>query len=265
MNIEALLPGDIVEVRGLQPQNMPDILPKIELYLCLPFCHSFKMTEGNKICAIGTAILYETTAWLAHVIVHEHYRNRGLGTLMLDHLCGYCRQNKYDTTLLFATEMGYPVYKKYGFQVQTEYAWYERETPLEDIAHPNIYRPADTDLEGMLDLDRYISGEDRRNLLQNYLLQGFVYKKGTEVTGFYLPEAGEGVIIALDEEAGTELMRLRLRDHTQAVLPVENTQGASFLMANGFMETKKGKRMVYGHGIVCKNEHIYNRIGGNFG
>jgi len=41
------------------------------------------------------------------------------------------------------------------------------------------------------------------------LEKSYVYQKNGNLMGFYLPELGDGLIIADNEEAGIELMRLR--------------------------------------------------------
>src|SRR5215469_106565 len=124
MKFEKIIKDDIEVINQLSPENWGHIAPKIEQYLRMDFCHSIKLVNKNEIIGIGTAILYKNSCWIAHIIVKDKHRNKGIGTKILNYLCDYCKNNGYRTIILFATEMGYPLYKKYGFEIQTEYIQY---------------------------------------------------------------------------------------------------------------------------------------------
>ena len=265
MNIENVKLEDIAEISKMTPENWWNIGPIFELYLKLNFCHPVKLTEDNEIIGIGTAILYKNSSWIAHLIVKNSYQNKGFGKKILDYLCEYCLNNGKKTILLFATEMGYPLYKKFGFEIQTEYMQYERVNDMEYIINNNVTNIQKIDYGKILELDKIVIGEDRSVLLNNYFDNGFVYKQNNEISGFYLPELGNGLIIADNNEAGLELLKLRLKNNNQAVIPVENMFGNNYYRENKYKEIMKIKRMIYGNKIECINEKIYNRIGGNFG
>ena len=81
-----------------------------------------------------------------------------------------------------------------------------------------------------------------------------------------MPDLGEGLILASDTSAGLELMKIKYSKVDKAVLPGENHFGTNFLGENGFtLSDTKGTRMILGQEINWKPEHIYSRIGGNFG
>jgi N-acetylglutamate synthase-like GNAT family acetyltransferase len=256
---------DISEINELSPDKWGNIGPKIELYLKMDFCNSIKLVDNDKIIGIGTTIFYKDTSWIAHLIVKNNSRNKGYGTKILNYLCDHCKDNGYKTILLFATEMGYPLYKKYGFELQTEYIQYEKLDEKEYFPNRNIRSIQTNDYEKILELDRTVTGENRKDLLLQYISNGFVYTQNNEIIGYYLNNLGEGLIIAINEEAGHELMKLRISNGKYATVPIGNMHGNIFYKENGFKEIMKIKRMVYGSKIECKNENIYNRIGGNFG
>jgi len=127
--------------------------------------------------------------------------------------------------------------------------------PFEEIHRLMIY-----------ELDKYISGENRERLLVNYLNNSMVYVKDNILLGFYIPELGEGHIIAETEEAGIELMKIKYPKADKAVLPYDNIKGINYLKQNGFAETnKKGTRMIYGKELNWQPEKIFGRIGGHLG
>ena len=265
MDFEKIKAKDLDKIKEFSHEGLGDINPIIELYLKLEFCYSIKLVDKNEIIGIGTAILYKNTSWIAHLIVKEKYRNNGDGLKILDCLCKYCRNNGYKSILLFATDMGYPLYKNYGFKIQTEYVQYERTKTIEYNSNINIMNIGIKDHEEIYKLDKLITGEDRQNILSQYINGGFVYKRNNKTKGFYLNDPGEKVIIAEDEEAGLELLKLRTSNNKYSTIPIGNISGNKFYVENTFKELKKIKRMIYGNEIMCKNENIYNRIGGNFG
>lgn len=265
MNIEKISEKDIEEINKLSPDNWAHIGPIIELYLKFDFCHSIKITENDEIIGIGTAILYKDTSWIAHLIVKHNHRNKGIGTKILNYLCDYIKNNGYKTILLFATDMGYPLYKKYGFELQTEYIQYEKIVDAEYDVCSNIKNIEKDDYEIIYKMDRIITGEDRKVLLKNYINDGFVYKKDNQIIGYYLCNLGNGLIIAENEEAGLALLKLRISNNQQAFIPIKNITGNNYFKENNFKEIKKLIRMIYGDKIECIDEKIYNRIGGNFG
>lgn len=265
MNFEKLEFGDLEYIKQLSPDSWGDITPKIELYIKMDFCYTIKLVENNKIIGIGTAIFYENTSWIAHLIVNQKYRNNGYGTKILDYLCDYCRKNGYKKILLFATDMGYPLYIKYGFKVQTEYVLYEKTIETNYNFKDNISDIKLKDREKIFELDKFAVGEGRKELLLQFISDGLIYKQNNIITGFYLQSLGEGLIIANNIEAGMELLKLRISKNKQSVIPVDNLIANEYFRENKFTEMKKVRRMIFGNGIEYKNENIYNRIGGNFG
>lgn len=265
MIIEKTLASNIEEINELSPEHWTPIGPKIALYVSLPFCHSVKITENHKIISVGTAVFYKDTGWLAHIIVKDSCRNRGIGTYLIKHLCDFCKLSGCKSISLFATEMGYPLYKKYGFKVHSEYAQYTKAEDVQRTTAPNVREIKADDVEAIFCLDKRVAGEDRKELLRNFTHKGFVCIQKNEVAGYYLSELGEGVIIAENEIAGLELAKLRNKVSARVTLPVDNHIGNIFYKENGFKEVMKIKRLVYGERIECENKKVYNRIGGNFG
>ena len=84
-------------------------------------CFPFKASIENKIVGIGTTILHHETAWLAHIIVHPEYRNRGIGKMITQALVDHSYSKGRKTIYLIATELGLPVYRRLGFESETEY------------------------------------------------------------------------------------------------------------------------------------------------
>ena len=264
MNIDRILQEDIVKISDLTPEKWDNIGPIIEQYTKFDFCHPIKLTENNGIHGIGTVIFYENTCWIAHLIVRESFRNKGIGTRILKNLLEYSENKGYKTVLLFATEMGLPLYKKWGFEIQTEYVHYKRSKDIEYKSNPNIRFFQKMDLKMVIELDKIATGENREKILSQFNNDSYVYDNG-KINGYFINNLGEGSIVAETWEAGMELIKLRNSKRSRATIPIDNLIGNNYFKENGFEEIMKIKKMIKGNRIECKNENIYNRIGGNFG
>ena len=118
----------------------------------------------------------------------------------------------------------------------------------------------------IFELDEKISGQNRRSLMVDHVNNVFVYIQNSSLLGVYMPDLGEGLILASTTEAGIELMKVKYSSVDKAVLPGENNAGVNFLKHNGFtLSDTKGTRMILGQEIDWKPEEIYSRIGGNYG
>ncbi|MEP7265617.1 MAG: GNAT family N-acetyltransferase [Bacteroidota bacterium] len=266
MEIEILHHSDINLISELQPAEWYDIMPTIDYYTKTDFCFPIKITIDKKIVGIGTAIIHNDIAWLGHIIVHPENRNQGIGKLITQTLIDIVQLKNCDTIYLIATELGEPVYKKSGFETETEYLFFKDiKTVGAFTIFKNIVAYTDNFSNQLSHLDKQVSGEDRMFHLEQHLSGGFIYLQDDIVKGFYLPTFGEGLISAITDSAGLELMKLRLTTKETASFPVDNVTATEFMHQNNFKEYKTAKRMRLGTKKNWKPAYIYNRIGGNLG
>jgi predicted GNAT family acetyltransferase len=250
----------------LQPEGWGDIVPSFKFYLESPFCFPVKTSVNKKIAGIGAAIILEGTAWLAHIIVSPENRKQGIGSEITSHLLDLARERGCKTVSLIATELGRPVYQKVGFADQEEYVFYERETPLADRKIPeNISGFREEHRAGILELDRILSGEVRGCLLAPKMDGAYVHLSKGRVDGYYLPDLGEGLVMADNERSGLDLLRLKLSRSNRNVLPAGNLPGMNLMLENGFKETKRATRMVRGQRFPWQPDKMFGRIAGNLG
>src|SRR5687768_8307973 len=116
---------DLTLLPGIQPPDWGNILPAHEMYIDFPYCFPFKFTDKNKLLGIGTTIIHNSSAWLAHIIVHPDERNKGLGQLITKTLMDEATSRNCDFISLIATDLGEPVYAKLGFTTDTEYIFFK--------------------------------------------------------------------------------------------------------------------------------------------
>jgi GNAT superfamily N-acetyltransferase len=265
MTIFPLAGNDLHNLGELQPPDWSSILVPLELYLRKPFCHPVKVVENNSIIGIGTAYLHKDTAWLAHIIVHPQARNKGVGLLITNTLVSIAKERGYETIYLIATEMGEPVYRRAGFVTEDEQVFFTREGTVDSQRSGHIVPYEEKYRQHVLALDRAATNEERELSIEDHLDQALLYLNNGEVNGAYLPSWGNGYIVAENEEAGITLMQERIRTENTAVLSATNTAGIDFLLASGFKELKRGKRMRFGRERSWNPSMIYNRVAGKIG
>ena len=259
--------SDLSEISNLQPEGWRDITAVFNSYLDYDFCYPLKVTIGEKIIGVGVSIIFGKTGWLAHIIVDKKNRIKGIGSQIFQLLLNDMKRKSVETFLLIATKLGEPIYRKAGFKVISEYMKFKREKPfIEMPTSKQIVLYRDKYYSELMNLDKSISGENREPLISRHLDDALLYLENNKCAGFYLPNLGEGLILAAEPEAGLELMKAKFAKADTAIIPNENLLGIDFLEKTGFINTgKKGKRMILGVDIDWKPKCVFSRIGGNYG
>lgn len=256
------------DIKYLQPEGWNDIVPYFMFFEKNSFCYPVVAIVNNTIIGVANCILNEDTGWLSHIIVSEEYRNRGIGAQLTQFIMDYLSMNNIKTQLLIATNLGEPVYSKLGFRVVSTYCFYQCSKLKLEPDKKCLKHLSSIDFTNVLKIDKEISGEDRKNMLEQYKSNGWGYynSKSGELRGYFLPDFGEGHIIAKDEQAGIELMKVKLRQkECKTVLPEENKEGIKFLEDNGFKKYSTAARMILGEDIPWQPNCIYSRVGGFYG
>jgi GNAT superfamily N-acetyltransferase len=264
--IHPLTSGDLPLIEQIQPDGWPDILPSIKFYCSSKFCFPVKATVNGILAGIGTAIIFGDTAWLGHIIVHKDYRNNGIGTSVTQSLIDLIGKTSCRTVLLIATSLGEPIYKKAGFEVQSQYLFLN-DGDLHSAANGagNIILFEKNYEEALFKLDQEVSGENRKNLFADHWANIYLYIENKVLKGFFISTLGEGLIVAESNEAGIALMCKKYSVNKMFCLPDENEAGINFLTSNGYKEYRKASRMILGNKILWDGSKIYSRIGGNMG
>ena len=256
--------NDIASLKELQPPNWPDITASHQFYLSSDFCTTLKLVDNNKIIGVGTSIIHDDVAWLAQIIIHPDWRNKGLGKLITEALIE--QLTKYKTIYLIATELGEPVYTKLNFKIETEYIFFRRNE-INSIHVDNKYIVSfdESYRNKIYELDGFVSGENRINHLQNFITNSVLYINKNILEGCYLPSFGDGLIIANNSTAGIALMENRIQTKQEACIPIDNKIAIEFVKTNSFNEYRRAKRMYLGEKLNFKPEYVYNRVSGQIG
>ena len=257
---------DLLNLSELQPPDWGDLAPRFEYFIKSGYCKPIKLSENGQMIGIGSNMFHQDSVWLACIVVHPDHRGRGLGTILTQKLLADIDRGKYSTIYLDATDFGYPVYKKLGFEVEADYVHLNKQ--LDSEPYPiskNIVPFREALADSLLKLDEEISGERREGILSDFFQSALVYLVGEEVHGFYIPDWGDGPVIAKNNEAGLELMKLRIQEKTSAVIPAANKSALAFLEKNGFGIYKMSRRMLLGQPKNWKPTRSFNWISGQLG
>jgi GNAT superfamily N-acetyltransferase len=258
--------SDVDSIRYLQPKGWDDITFYFRFYCNHVFCYPIVAEYDDRIVGVANGNLNENTGWLAHIIVAEDCRNIGIGYLVTNHIINYLHDKGCKSLLLIATEMGEGLYRKFGFETIGEYIFFQGKRLTDNFSLMNIREFNQTDLKAILDLDKLVTGENRNQMLQQFLSNAWVYLTDSLIRGFFLKEFGEGTIIAADDEAGIALLTFKhhLSDG-KSVLPDGNRSGIKYLKKNNFNNFLRAPRMSLGEPVEWKPEGIFSRAGGFYG
>jgi GNAT superfamily N-acetyltransferase len=214
-----------------------------------PDAHVLVAASGRRLVGGACCASFGATGWIGALGVLPRARGRGVGEMLTRAAIDWLRERGAQTVLLYATEMGRPVYERVGFVPEPNArAW--RGTPFSP-APEGIRRLRPEDREPMLALDRAATGEDRRPVFdQLRALLGIAYERDGELRGFALQTpwgAGPGVIAA-DPAAGIALLRgLVLEPQPLTITaPEDNDVAARTLAGWGFIPVNTALRMRYG-------------------
>jgi len=267
LNIQQIQLSDIDSLTELQPPDWKeDIKPHFIFYFNSSFCEPIKITTEDKIVGVGTTFKHRDTVWLAHIIVHPEFRRRGIGKMITNALVKSVDRRKYKTIYLIATELGYPVYLKSGFEPEGEYVHFEFEPGSKKPDASTLIIPYDEKYKTeIFELDKVITGEFREVILNGSIQNSFMLLKNGKVSGVYFPPLGDGLIIADDPDSGIELMKFRLQSENDAIFPSENKTAFEFYSGINAKFVKTSRRMRLGKKRIRHPENLYNRIGGQLG
>lgn len=128
--------------------------------------------DGGEVRASFSVARYgEKVAWIGMILVDVAYRGGGLGKATFQAALQSARSSAYEVIGLDATEMGEPIYRKYGFETIGSIVRWGGALPAAETARPLIQIAGKITPE-ILDLDRRFSGVDRSLLLRDLVSAG---------------------------------------------------------------------------------------------
>lgn len=220
----------------------------------------FVMEDAEKVVGTAATFPYENRfAWISMVLVDPEYRNRGIGTKLLQQAVHYLDDAGIPTLKLDATPLGKPLYEKMGFVSEYEIERWVLKRPEKQEANGTVRISSTSQLADILINDRKIFGADRSPLLQSLNEHApeltLAVGKGSALRGYAFGRHGLfadhlGPWMARDPEAAKQLLQEFLqRSHRGTVLVdclVSNKAAQEILRGAGFSVARPLTRMYRG-------------------
>lgn len=258
--------NDLSQIGFLQPEGWEDITFYFKFFEKVSFCFPVVAEIDNKIIGVANCLVNRGTGWISHIIVSDNHRKHGIGYKLTTHVMDILSENNCSSQFLIATKMGEGLYEKLGFRKSALYNFYIGRQ-LNFPKNENIRSLNKSDLSRIYELDFNVSGEYREHMIKHFITNGYVYEENhsKEIIGYYLPDLGDGVVLALNDNAGIELLKVKHSlKKCMSVLPQENMAGNDFLKEQGFEFHNQAYRMIKGDEVDWKPQSVFCRIGGYY-
>ena len=219
--------GDLIRYQALQPDG-------------------WFVAEINKtIVGMVGAVDFGSFAYIGMMAVEPELQNRGIGRQLMQHLLNWLDERGTPTSLLDATNAGFPLYQKVGFTELGQVHLYqlERETSVLSARVP-VQPFGSGNLAEVCELDRTIFGAPRHQLFIEMLHEfpGRTFlacDKSGQITGFLIVQQRKiGPWVAKTREAAESLLvsalNLSFSKPPLIVIPTTNLTGIELLELAGF-------------------------------
>jgi GNAT superfamily N-acetyltransferase len=123
----------------------------------------FGAVREGRLVGTTTTTIYDELAWIGMVLVDPQHRRQGIAAQLLNVALDYLR-DKVETIKLDATAFGQPVYKQFGFEVESEV-----ERWAGNSSGRVTQSEAVMDRAALLDLDRLAFNADRSQLIERLI------------------------------------------------------------------------------------------------
>jgi GNAT superfamily N-acetyltransferase len=233
-----------------------------------PYFHPIAAELDGVMVGCANGLLNDNAGWLGNIIVRPEHRGGGIGRALTEALVDFFKVKRVPFQILIATSLGEPLYRKLGFEVVSQYVFFEREGASSSMDNaPGVRALTAEDRESVFALDRVVTGESRRPFLSGFLEGAWVHAgMAGAVDGYFLPSLGNGPVIASNDAAGLALMQYKLsRGASSSVVPEQNEAAADFLRSKAFVETGRAPRMSLGPDVSWQPKRVYCRGSGYCG
>jgi ribosomal protein S18 acetylase RimI-like enzyme len=216
--------------------------------------------EGDAAGAV-CCVSFGATGWIGALGVAPEARRQGFGRALTEAAIDRLRERGADTVLLFATDMGRPLYERLGFVIEgAATAW--RGNAGTATSALQVRRLCEDDRDAVVALDGAATGEDRSNLLRAlHPLSGVAAERDGALVGWAAKAPyGAGVAICgADDEAGIVLMATAAGGPAPAtlVVPDANAAATANLRRWGFRAANAGERMRLGPPVAWHPERQF--------
>jgi GNAT superfamily N-acetyltransferase len=212
----------------------------------------FVVERDGGLAGVSACAHFGASGWIGAVGVVPEARRGGIGGALTEAAAERLRQLGARTVMLYATDMGRPVYERLGFVAEGECVTVATAPPGGAPLPGGVRFAVPDDLEAALALDRSATGEDRSRLLAPlWPGGGLVAESRGGLRGYFLPSPWRpgGAIVADDPRSGLALLawaRQHAGGEFDLSLPGGNAPALRALGASGAREQRRATRMRLG-------------------
>ena len=241
-----------------------------------PSLTPFVACVDGRLAGTGVASAHGPVGWIGVVFVAAAFRGSGLGRRITRTLVETLEAQGCRSIVLIASPMGRPVYEREGFRALDRQVRFTigGGRPQPRAAEARLRRFAAADLDGVIALDRFATGEDRAAVLRTLVRPAtttVAVGSGGEIRG-YLARAPwrTGAVVAPDPDDALLLLEQRRRatgpaGHALASVLASNETGRARLRTAGWNEELGGLRMLRGEPLDWHPEAIWGLMSGALG
>ena len=236
-----------------------------------PACHPVVAELDGALVGTGVGTANGSVGWVGTIWVDPAHRGAGLGRALTQAVIDGLGDAGCRTLLLVATEQGFQLYERMGFELQTRYRILEAPGLPPDPTRdhdPDIRAFEPSDLDAMLALDTAATGEDRGHAVRRFASSASarVMAVDGELRGFVIRAPwGGGATIARDAADALRILdarRLMAGSSGRVRVGVldDNVAGLDCLEAAGLVPVWSAPRMIRGGPLDWHPEWIWGQF-----
>ena len=220
-----------------------------------------------------TTCTFDSIGWIAMVLVDEPMCHQGIGTHLVECALEYLDRRRVGTARLDATPLGRPIYRRLGFVAEYDLVRWQGAA-RGGTSHGAVRPFQPDDLDDVLQLDRQVTGTDRRRLLERLFSERpdstRVFTEAGKITGCLTLRPGSratqiGPAAALSPEAGAALADEALRQcggRTVFIdIPVDNRPATQWARSHGLTRQRDLTRMHRGQPVDDHPDRLWASSG----
>ncbi len=226
----------------------------------------FILLQNHERIAIATCISYGKIGWFGNLIVETEYRQKGAGTLLVNHAIEYLRNKGVELVGIYAYQHLEKFYGDIGFKIQDKFGLFSGQT-TKNKPQDSVQRGYEEDIMSLVEFDRKCSGWNRQKLFEVILRQKnnlcYYCNEKDRIIGFVMAkvydesaEIGPLMVHPNNAEVATKLLS-QVLSHLKGLevyvcIPLKETVLLESLMVAGLKERFRLTRMFLGS-IIAQN------------
>jgi GNAT superfamily N-acetyltransferase len=234
----------------------------LRCYLTFDSAHAFVAKEGETVVGFGGVLDYGPFAYVGLMAVSPAVQKQGIGQLLLERLLAWLEVRGCPTTLLDASVVGEPLYRRNDFQEDDQTAvWQQVEHVLLPRILPlGVSQLAEADVPALVQFDAPHFGSERAQVLTAFCTRYphrvlVTRAAGGEITGYAIAQfhvIGPWVANSKDdaERLLVHALALPFESKPNVFVSARNTAALNVLARYGFAQQRTLSHMWLGKHIA---------------